>query len=138
MYPTTVSNWRTVVAKGTSGNIVYYLYANSASNTPVVGGLFGSTPGNLSGNTQLSINVWTHLAGTYDGSTQRLYVNGVEVANREQQGQMQLSSGVLRIGGNRVSNQYLRGRIDEVRVYNRALTLQEIRANMGTPVGFWL
>ena len=135
VFPTTVSNWRTVIAKGTSGNLVYYLYANSDSNTPVVGGLFGSTPRNLSGGTQLPTNVWTHLAGTYDGSSQRLYVNGVEVANRQQTGQMQLSSSVLRIGGNRVSNQYFRGRIDEVRVYNRALEAFEIQSNMGIPVG---
>ena len=35
-----------------------------------------------SGGSALAINTWTHLASTYDGSTLRLYVNGVQIASR--------------------------------------------------------
>ncbi len=44
------------------------------------------------------------------------------------------SAGVLRIGGNSVWGQYFRGRIDEVRIYNRPLGSTEIQQDMQSPV----
>ena len=44
------------------------------------------------------------------------------------------STGPLRIGGNNVWSRVLRGRIDEVRVYNRALTAADIQADMARAV----
>ena len=41
----------------------------------------------------------------------------------------------LRIGGNKVWGEYFQGLIDEVRIYNRALTTAQIQADMNTPVG---
>ncbi len=41
---------------------------------------------------------------------------------------------MLRIGGNSVWGEYFAGLIDEVRVYNRALTAAEIQQDMQTPV----
>ena len=74
-------------------------------------------------------NTWTHLASTYDGSTQKLYVNGALVGSRSQTGSIALSNGALRIGGNSVWGEYFNGYIDEVRVYNRALTQTEIASD---------
>jgi hypothetical protein len=42
---------------------------------------------------------------------------------------------VLRIGGNSVWAEWFSGLIDEVRVYNRALTASEIGYDLGTPIG---
>ena len=68
-------------------------------------------------------------------ATQRLYVNGLQVASRSQTGQMQASGGVLRIGGNNIWNEYFQGRIDEVRrTYNRALTASQIQADMNEAI----
>jgi PKD repeat protein len=129
VYPTaTPTNWRTVIMKERSGDLSYSLTANSDRNQPAttvfVGG--GRT---LYGGSQLAVNTWTHLAATYNGSTQRLYVNGSQVASRSQSGGMQVSSGALRIGGNSVWGQYFRGRIDEVRIYDRALSASEIQSD---------
>ena len=41
----------------------------------------------------------------------------------------------LQIGGNRVWNEWLQGQIDDVRVYNRALSATELQSDMNTPVG---
>ena len=79
-------------------------------------------------------NTWVHLAGTYDGTTQRLYVNGTEVAKRAQSGPIEVSGGVLRIGGNSIWGEFFKGRIDEIRVYNRALSAAEITTDMNTSV----
>jgi hypothetical protein len=80
------------------------------------------------------VNTWTHLAATYDGSSLRLYVNGSLAAERATSGVLATSSRPLRIGHNDVNGGVFLGRIDEVRVYARALTAQEIQADMGRPV----
>jgi hypothetical protein len=81
------------------------------------------------------VNVWSHLAVTYDGATLRLYVNGTQVATRAQTGAITSSTNPLRIGGNAVWGEYFNGVIDEVRVYNRALSAAEITTDRDTPVG---
>jgi hypothetical protein len=48
---------------------------------------------------------------------------------------MAASTGVLRIGGNSVWSEWFAGLIDEVRVYNRALTAAEIQQDMQAPIG---
>ena len=89
----------------------------------------------FSGPTALTLNTWIHLAATYDGTTLRLYVNGVQVATKATTGAIRVSTGALRIGGNSVwTNEWFAGLIDEVRVYNKALTATEIQADMTKPV----
>ncbi|MBC7286908.1 MAG: LamG domain-containing protein [Armatimonadetes bacterium] len=73
---------------------------------------------------------WTHVAGTYDGQTLRVYTNGVLRAEIEAPGGVapRKRSAVI---GNYVGrkNAYpMDGLIDEVRIYNRALTVEEILA----------
>ena len=80
------------------------------------------------------MNTWTHLAATYDGATMRLYVNGVQVASRAQTGTIATSTNPLQIGGDSLYGQYFAGMIDEVRVYNRALSVTEIQTDMNSPV----
>jgi hypothetical protein len=134
VYPTaTMNGWRGVIQKETTGAIVYYLHANSSTNRPATGILVG-TEKQLHGPSLVPLNTWTHLAATYDGATQRLYVNGVQVASRAQTGPMGVSGSPLRIGGNSVWGEYFQGRIDEVRVYNRALTAAQITTDMNTAV----
>ena len=81
------------------------------------------------------MNTWTHLAATYDGTTVRLYVNGAQVASRAVTGNLISSTGALRIGGNTIWGEYFSGLIDEVRIYNRALTPAEIVTDMNAQVG---
>ena len=100
--------------------------------------LWGSTlAGNeiLSGGTLLPLNTWSYLAATYDGSTERLYVNGVQAAFRAQTGSIQTSTLPVRLGGDTITGEYFTGRLDEVRIYKRALTPSEIQTDMNTPVG---
>ena len=82
----------------------------------------------------LTANTWAHLAATYDGATMRLYVNGVQVASRAQAGAIATSTNPLQIGGDSIYGQYFAGMIDEVRVYNRALSVTEIQTDMNSPV----
>jgi hypothetical protein len=83
----------------------------------------------------LTPGTWTHIATTYDGATQRLYVNGTLVATRAQTGNIAVSGGALRIGGNNAwAGEFFQGLIDDVRVYRRALSAEEIATDMSTPL----
>jgi glucose/arabinose dehydrogenase len=130
--PSTVNiAWRDVIYKGP--NDIYYLMAASDQGPPATGGTFSASP--LYGTTMLAANNWSHLAATYDQAMLRLYVNGVQVASRAQTGSIATSTGALYFGGDPLYGQYFAGRIDEVRIYNRALTATEIQTDMNTPVG---
>ncbi len=69
---------------------------------------------------------WHHVAGTWDGLTQRLYIDGVEIANQVPGGVLGNTSNVEMSSGGEPFN----GMLDEVRIYNRALTQNGIQVIM--------
>ena len=133
--PTVVTNWRTVILKEAPGTLSYALYAGTSSNAGPDGELvIGSAAPVATSSTRLTLNTWSHLALTYNGSTLRLYVNGAQVGSVAATGSIMTSSGALRIGGNSIWGEWFSGLIDEVRIYNRALSTSEIQTDMTTPI----
>ena len=133
--PTAVGTaWRTVMLKEQPANLIYALYAGNAKGRAATD-VFTTADKSLSGTTATPLNAWTHLAATYDGTTLRLYVNGVEAATKAVSGAIRSSTGPLRIGGNGVwSSEFFAGLIDEVRVYDRPLSAADITADMARAV----
>jgi hypothetical protein len=144
--PGSLGSWNTVVLKERgAGNLSYGLYAHDGAPQPfgfnAPAGYTRTTPVASTVDTPvragspLAVGVWQHLATTYDGTNMRLYVNGVLVATRAQTGSIATSNGALRIGGNNAfANEFYHGLIDEVRVYNRALSAAEIAGDMNRPI----
>src|SRR5207244_5097839 len=64
----------------------------------------------------------------------RVYFNGVQQASKTVSGPIVTSNDPLRIGGNSVWGEWFAGLIDDVRVYNGALSAAEIQTDMNTPV----
>ena len=139
VYPTalsggTTNGWRTVILKEAGNTASYDLYANQDTNRPSSYLSIGGINRGVVGPSQLPLNTWTHLAATYDGAQQRLFINGTQVAQRAQSGSALISSGPLRIGGNSVWGEFFQGVIDNVRIYKSALTAAQIQANMNIPI----
>jgi hypothetical protein len=132
--PSVLGGWRTLLLKERPGGLVYALYGSEDANRPSVHSFIGASEFDTRGTAQVAANVWTHVAATYDGLNLRLYVNGVQVSSRALSGNMVVSTGALRIGGNNIWSEWFAGLIDEVRVYNRALTVTEVTADMNRPV----
>lgn len=61
-------------------------------------------------------------------------MNGALVRTFAVTGSMTVSSEVLRLGGNDIWSEWFQGLIDEVRIYNRALTQAEIQSDMNAAV----
>lgn len=82
-----------------------------------------------------SLNQWLHVAATFDGSTMKIYVNGVEDISRTYS-----PFTIGTISGNLVlasmdGIQRWQGLLDEVRLYNRALSKEEVTLAMnGSPI----
>ncbi len=69
---------------------------------------------------------WYHLVGTYDGSYAKLYVNGALITSNSTSGTLKDYSQNIYIGKYGNSNNFLPGSINELRIYNRALSQTEV------------
>ncbi len=128
--PSTGNTWQTAVAKEQPGNLVYGIYSNTNTNRPSTEVFVGGSTRSVAGTGAVPLGVWSHLASTYDGTTLRLYLNGAQVSQLAASGSILTSTSPLRIGGNGIWSEWFNGLIDEVRVYNRALSAAEIQGDM--------
>jgi len=76
-------------------------------------------------------STWVHLAGTYDGTTARLYLNGVEVQNLPASGPFAAETNPVVLSGNgngtsRAVSELVPGQLDDVMLYRRALSAAEV------------
>ncbi len=81
----------------------------------------------------ISINKWTHLVVRWDGNIVELYINGEKVTNTTYTGTTANGANSVLIGANRDNSDniayFFNGTIDEVKIYNRALSSEEIYAD---------
>ncbi len=82
----------------------------------------------------LGTNAWYHIAGVYDGSQVKVYINGVLIGTEDAIGNATPGTGVvINIGDNPTwSGRFFNGKIDEVRIWDVARTEVEIQAHMST------
>lgn len=69
---------------------------------------------------------WHHIIGTYDGSIIKIYLDGVQQDSRPRTGAISTNNSALNIGCANSGAYFWNGRIDEVAVFNRALTATEV------------
>ena len=71
----------------------------------------------------------THVAATYDGATQRLYMNGNQVLSRATTAPAQVTGNALYLGSWDGGSEFLTGTIDEAAIYGAVLNQSRIRAH---------
>ena len=106
----------------TNGRPVF-LVSSNGSPTTNIGALFAPQP--------LPTNQWSHVAATFNGQTLRLYVNGQFVGDRGFFGRIFDGTSTLGLGALPYFTSYVQtysGLLDELSLYNRALTDGEILA----------
>ncbi|TSC88000.1 MAG: hypothetical protein G01um10145_949 [Microgenomates group bacterium Gr01-1014_5] len=89
----------------------------------------------------MPLNGWLHAVFTYDGANIKGYANGVLEVTTPSTGSITANAVNLWLGRyNSSTTKYFPGRIDDVRLYNRALTPAEVSqlyAFAPGPVGYW-
>ncbi len=77
----------------------------------------------------MAAGTWVHVAGTYDGSTIKVFVDGAEMGSTPCVGAINPSSYPLEIGRSPYETTRLfNGLVDDVRLYDRRLSVAEIQA----------
>jgi hypothetical protein len=124
----TVNDWVRVIGKGDSSNRTFGFWYNTFDSvflyqrygaSSIVSGVY---------NISIQTNTWYHVIVTSNGSTHKLYLNGVDVQTQTGAGPFYSSSSTLKVGYGEIHT-YHNGRIGLYRIYNRALTAQEVLQN---------
>src|SRR3990170_7793802 len=138
---TIVNKWGQSIATDS-----YQIYLINGAGSWVFGGAIGdgatSNGGFTSAPTTIPVGSWTHVAMTYDTNdttagplgTQKIFVNGAQVNVRNRNGIHVATKNVLIGKEDSFLPRYFPGAIDEVEIFDRALTLSEIQSiyNSGT------
>jgi hypothetical protein len=134
--PNTLTGWQTVMLKQGPSGLVYGLYASDQAQHAAGFARIGTADRDARATDPLPTNAWSYVVVTYDKAegVLRLWVDGIPRDDRVITGDIVVSTGALFMGGNQFWGEYFNGRIDNVRLYNRALGIVEIQTNQVTPV----
>jgi len=117
-------DWQAIVTKGDSA---WRLHRYAAFPSASFDGTGLSGDGAVHGQIAVDDGQWHHVAGTYNGATMRIYVDGVQDSYARRSGAIALNACNVMIGANaEARDRTWRGAIDEVRLYSRALSGEEI------------
>ena len=107
---------------GSPGSVPYMFYIDNYFN------FYGSNGSQWIFNVKFTppVGEWFHVVGTFDGSTAIIYKNGVE-QNRKTGITEKMFTNDLNLYIGTMWTDYFNGIIDEVRIYNRALSPREIK-----------
>ena len=86
----------------------------------------------------LSTEDWSHIVATFDGTDEKIYVNG-SLKNTTTFAATTLKTDpnnkiIVGVAGWGVSNTYYEGEIDEIKIHNRAISLEEVKASYNNGV----
>jgi hypothetical protein len=120
--------YQSVITKGdNSWRIQRYSTTNVLEFTCVIGGVNKTVIGSRSVND----GKWHHIAGTYNGSQMTLYIDGTVDGYLATTGNIDNSAYAVYIGENaQMTGRYFNGQIDEVRLWNAALSTSTLRNQM--------
>jgi Concanavalin A-like lectin/glucanases superfamily/Secretion system C-terminal sorting domain len=128
VYTNSTNSLQTIVGNYVGSNMTFLLRLDDLYPAFWVdNGIFTS----VVGATQLSQNTWYHIAGTWDGTDLKIYVNGVLDGSEPCTGNFVTNTDPFKIGGG-LSNgtEYFSGKIHGVRFWNTAKPESEIASQM--------
>ncbi|QQR77584.1 MAG: fibronectin type III domain-containing protein [Candidatus Moraniibacteriota bacterium] len=125
------SAWAALVSKGDSS----WSLTRYASTNTLDFNSFSPSANDLQGTANVANDAWHHVAIVYDGTTKKLYVDGNIDAQASFTQTLSTNNFPVRIGGNaEYTSGAFNGSVDDVRIYNKALTQTEIQTDMNTPL----
>jgi len=132
VYPTQVkADFQPLVAKedslGNKRNYGLFIAPNSRQLRYAVWAGDCETKFAATSSGQLTLNTWNHVAFTYDGVTEKLYLNGVlDSSNKAPSGTLCQAAVPVQIGKETSAFQPFSGTLDEVQIYSQALSAASV------------
>jgi hypothetical protein len=121
-----------LISKNENGG--YGLFASNDSGKNVMKTFFwinGKYQDSKISLTMINVNVWYHIVAAFDGNVNKMYLNGIKMDSLSANGLISNVEYPLLIGANpgpSGQSNYMNGKLDDIRIYNRALSEQEIQA----------
>jgi hypothetical protein len=129
-FETTSSNYTAIVAKWcyTCGGQSYGLFKETGASNNFSFHIWDGSNSLILSDSVFATDTWYHVVGTYNGTTMLMYVNGVQQTQTLNCGNnIVTSTSPVTIGiFDNINNFCLDGTIDEVAIYNRSLSAEEI------------
>ena len=127
-----VNTWEAFLSKGDNSYRASRGGGNgNATHLGISGTSAGGGNGWFNGTQIITDNTWHHFTGVHDGTNARIYVDGVLDVEVASTGQINISTFELWIGTNsQNTGRLLHGLLDDVQIYNRALSEEEILSIM--------
>ncbi|MBI5360561.1 MAG: LamG domain-containing protein [Planctomycetes bacterium] len=126
--PATINTSKVILGKRASATSIPYdlMLVNSSVQFYIYDGANNTVAATSSG--VIAANKWYHVAGTYDGTAVKVYVNGLEMASTPRTAAIPTNNMPVVIGKRSDTNaDYFSGVIDQVRISNTARSAAEIR-----------
>jgi len=117
-----------ILEKGTFSSSFgeYTLNLEAVANKLVM--YINNNSANVTSTGTVQIGQFSYVVGTYDGNYLKVYINGIlSGTSTPYNASISISADSVRIGDYYSTSHFFNGTIDEVRVYNQAYTLSEIR-----------
>jgi hypothetical protein len=133
--PSSIDNWDRIVVKShTSDEAPYTMWGllfDGQKRARMEVAIGGNQHG-ADGTSIIPTNAWTHVAVTYDGTAQKVYVNGALETTVPVSGSIDTNNMPLSLGRSGFGGSNFTGLMDEVRVYNVALDQTQINTVMNS------
>lgn len=136
IYPTSNYNLQTIVGNY-QGEMQFLLRLDNLAPH-----FWISSPGSTNfsvavGSTTVPLNTWSHVAGTWDGTTIRVFLNGVQIGTEAKAGAFPSMNQNVKIGGGlNNGTEYFTGNITDVRIWNVVRSQAEIDLNKAKCLDF--
>ena len=135
IYPTSNAGVGTIYC---SGAVAVYQLFELDFNQTLANNIYlvGDNSDVYTGTNSVTLNAWNHVVVVYGGgsilnsTSARIYINGVDKTSNNAGAQAQTlntANSNYKIGSRAGSSQFFPGKIDDVRIYNRALSAQEVQ-----------
>ena len=134
IYPTSwgEGTYGRILQKGNSSSNRYLFYINDFADTYT----FSRDDTDYdSSNSMISLDNWHHVVVSFDGTTLKLFHNGIQDSNTYTPSALQVNGDPLYIGNNNAGDRTFEGLIDEVKVFNYAMDAEQVAVEYNQGAG---
>jgi hypothetical protein len=130
----TQQDWTQLLSKRENISSPYFVQFDQGGNSAKVYYRFQASYLD-GGSFSVSHGSWNHLVATYDGNKFKTYLNGLTIGSIDEMRNIDQDNGKLGIGGTPDGGDVFNGLIDDVRLYNVPLSLEEVTVAYGDGMG---
>ncbi|HGJ64052.1 TPA: LamG domain-containing protein [bacterium] len=133
VFPDDLSGWKLICCNW-GGAVVGAWHFGVEAGTPKLHLTNKAGTTAFAGDGKIEVGKWQHVAGTYDGKSIKVYINGIPAGESKFDGELKDNDMDVVIGSKDSREYQWKGRMDEVRISDKAREPKELSPNMTAPM----